>query len=233
MILPQSLRFLLIQGLSSLALLPDWRFALPLASLSALLLAWRWHDGVWWLWIHAFFLPLVFFALWLDIAPGWYLAGFIVFWLVFAPAFSARVPLYLSNKQALLQLERLLEQDARVLDLGGGTGTVLRWLDRRRPDLRLAGIEQAFLPWLIGRLTLSRRIRWLRGDYAGLNLADYDAVYAFLSPAAMPALWQKAKTQMRPGTVLISNTFVAPGVQADAEVALNDWKNGKLLIWRM
>jgi len=213
--------------------LPDWRLGLPLASFSALLMAWRWHDGWWWWIIHAFFLPLILLAQQFDIAPAWYLSGFILLWLVFSPAITSRVPLYLSGEQALRQLEGLLLPDVRVLDLGAGTGTVLRWLARRRSDVGLTGIEQAFLPWLMGRLTLSSRVRWLRGDYADLNLGDYDVVYAFLSPAAMPALWEKAQVEMKPGSLLISNTFAVPGVAADAEVALHDWKNGKLLIWRM
>lgn len=232
---PQPLRFLLIQSACALwfFLLPASPWVLLGASASAVLLAWRWHDGWWWWIIHAFFLPLILLAQQFDIAPVWYLFGFILLWLVFSPAITSRVPLYLSGEQALRQLEGLLLPDMRVLDLGAGTGTVLRWLARRRSDVGLTGIEQAFLPWLMGRLTLSSRVRWLRGDYADLNLGDYDVVYAFLSPAAMLALWEKAQVEMKPGSLLISNTFAVPGVEADAEVALHDWKNGKLLIWRM
>lgn len=233
MILPQSLRFLLIQCLSAVSWVFIPEHALLMAPTLAVLLAWFWHDGRWWLLIHALFLPMIILAMQFAIAPVWYLCGFFLLWLVFSPALTTRVPLFLSGNKALRQLESCLAPEAHLLDLGAGTGTVLRWLSRRRPDLRLTGIEQAQLPWLIGRLTLSGQVNWQRGDYMGLDLAHYDVVYAFLSPAAMPALWEKARAEMRPDSLLISNTFAVPGVDADVELALNDWKNGKLLIWRM
>ncbi|MBW8899209.1 MAG: class I SAM-dependent methyltransferase, partial [Massilia sp.] len=34
-----------------------------------------------------------------------------------------------------------------------------------------------------------------------------DAVFAYLSPAAMGALWRKAKSEMRPGSMLLSYEF--------------------------
>lgn len=234
-VLPQSLRFVLIEVLAALIwlLLAPFNQAIFIAVALALILSWFWHDGRWWLLIHASFLPLVLIALRFDIAPAWYLLAFVLFWLIFSSAVTHRVPLYLSGSAALRELECLPIADARFLDLGAGTGTVLRGLARVRPDLKLTGIEQAFLPWLLGYLRVPRGARWLKGDYASHDLADYDVVYAFLSPEAMPALWDKVRAQMRPGSVFVSNTFEVPGVSADAEVELNDWKNGKLLIWRM
>jgi predicted O-methyltransferase YrrM len=54
----------------------------------------------------------------------------------------------------------------------------------------------------------------MRGDYGRLDFADYDVVFAYLSPAAMPALWSKARAEMRPGTLLLSYEFPIPGVQS-------------------
>ena len=42
------------------------------------------------------------------------------------------------------------------------------------------------------------------------SLADFDLVYCFLSSEPMPDLWEKAKQEMRPGTVLVSNSFPIP-----------------------
>ena len=50
-----------------------------------------------------------------------------------------------------------------------------------------------------------------RGDYARLDFSEYDAVFAYLSPAAMPALWDKASREMRPGSLLASYEFPIPG----------------------
>lgn len=211
---------------------PLWTCLLG-SSLFALMAAWRWHDGHWWLLIHALFLPVVFGALLLDISPRWYLFAFVFSWLVFGRVAMNRAPLFLSNRQVLTALEKRLPQAGHFLDIGAGSGTVLAWLAKRRPDLQLYGIEQAWLPWLLGRWRLPRQVIWLRGDYQTLDLAKFDMTYAFLSPVPMAALWQKARQQMRPGTLFLSNTFTVPNVEPDEIIELDDWKGGRLLLWHM
>lgn len=196
-------------------------------------LAWRWHDGYWWGCIHALFLPAILLALRLELAPGWYLFAFGISWLIFGSGAANRVPLFLSNRKVLEVLEEQLPAGARLLDIGAGSGTVLAWLAKRRPDLQLTGIEYAWLPWLIGRLRLPRQVNWLRGDYREISFADFDAGYAFLSPVPMAELWQKAHAEMPAGALFLSNTFEVPDVTPDEVIELGDWKGGKLLLWRM
>ncbi len=207
--------------------------AAVLAPLIAGLLAFFWHDGAWWKWIHLFFLPAILLCAPLNISPLWYLLALLVCWLVFGQVMVSRVPLYLSNRQALLELESLVPSEAKFLDLGAGTGTVLHYLQRQRPDLSLTGVEQAKAPWLLGWMRLPKKIKWLNANYQSLDLSSYDCVYAFLSPAVMPELWLQVSSQMRSGSVLISNTFIVPGVTPHQIIKLNDWKDGKLLLWRM
>jgi hypothetical protein len=77
----------------------------------------------------------------------------------------------------------------------------------------MCGIETAPLPWLLSvlraRLTGSRA-RFVRGDYEQLDFAAFDVVFAYLSPAAMTALWRKAQSEMRPATMLVSYEFTIP-----------------------
>ena len=235
---PQWLFFLLIFSCVFIM----WREMLPylggwLASLVAVLLAVLaahfLHDGWWWKWIHALFLPALILAQSFGLHGAWYLFAFIVSWLIFGRVMSSRVPLFLSNAPALQQLELLIPKDAHFVDVGAGTGTVLQYLARSRADVSLAGIEAALGPWLYGRLRLPRHIRWIRSQYQSHDLAQFDCVYAFLSPAAMPELWLQARQQMRSGSVFISNTFTVPGEEPDQIIELNDWKNGQLLLWRM
>jgi hypothetical protein len=47
------------------------------------------------------------------------------------------------------------------------------------------------------------------------KLGDYDVVYAFLSPAPMPRLWEKVQAEMQPGNLFISNSFPVPGATPD------------------
>lgn len=237
---PDVWRFLLIQAIGTLfwcvsvfALKLTAVVALAPASLWGILAARHWHAGRWWQIIHVIFLPLVYFAVWLDIAPGWYLLAFGICWLVFGHVASSGVPLYLSNRQALNLLSERIPQNACFLDVGAGTGTVLAYLEKARPDLVLSGIEHAWLPWLIGKLRLPASLIWQRGDYRRISFSKVDVLYAFLSPIPMLDLWQKARQEMPSGSWFISNTFEVPGEVPHEIIELNDWKRGRLLLWRI
>ena len=85
------------------------------------------------------------------------------------------------------------------------------------------------MPWLVSRLrqAAGARCRFLRGDYHRLDFAAYDVVFAYLSPAAMPALWAKARADMRPGTLLLSHEFAVPG--ATPKIAQQTRPGGPML----
>ncbi|HWR77300.1 MAG TPA: class I SAM-dependent methyltransferase, partial [Thiobacillus sp.] len=77
------------------------------------------------------------------------------------------------------------------------------------------------------------RVRFMRRDYATLDLADFDVVFAFLSPAAMPGLWQQAQAQMRSGSLFISLSFAVNTRQPDHVVTLAEGARHTLYAWRM
>lgn len=211
---------------------PVWASIL-LASFVSVLLSWRLHDGPWWRWMHALFLPLALGMQTLELDPIWYLLAFVLTWLVFGHVGRSRVPLYLSNRQALLQLDKQLPLDAKFLDIGAGTGTVLAYLARHRADVKLTGVELAWLPWFIGYCRKPKTARWHRQDFSKIDFSEFNVIYAFLSPEPMSDLWLKVRQEMPAGSLFISNTFTVPEVEPDRVVELNDWKNGKLLIWRI
>lgn len=189
----------------------------------------------WWLLINLTFFPLLILALQWELSPLWYLAGLAALLLTQLGALRSRVPLYLSSGHAKAELLRLLPNSTgqRFLDIGSGTGGLLAYLSKQRPDLALEGIDSAPALWLIGRLRLGRRAKIALGDFWNVDLSRYDVVYAFLSPEPMARLWDKAKREMRPGSLFISNTFEIPGVAPDASIELNDLHHGRLMLWRM
>src|SRR5574343_33955 len=170
----------------------------------------------WWQLIHGGFMPLVWFTHTLAISPGWFLLAAIVLLLVFRGALAGQVPLYLSNKQTVTALGELLVErgPSRFLDLGAGLGSTTVPLADALPDSQFTGYENAPLTWLVGRFfSLGRpNIRWRWDDLWMANLAEYDVVYAFLSPAPMPRLWEKVMAEMQPGSLFISNSFPVPGM---------------------
>ncbi len=189
----------------------------------------------WWLTIHLAFMPLVVLAGRLAIAPGWYLAGFILLLLVFWRTDKSRVPLYLSNQATAAALAALLPPaPCHVIDLGCGSGSLLRYLARTRPDCEFLGIEHAPLTWLWARLATlglpNCRVRL--GDFWRQNLGLFDVAYVFLSPAPMARLWAKAGAEMRRGSLLVSNSFPIPGIAAEKVVAVGDRRDTQLHCYR-
>jgi hypothetical protein len=196
----------------------------------------RWYGlALWWLPIQLLFAPALVAMLWLE-WPSWiFLLVFLLMQSVFWSTYRTQVPLYLSGPlvwHAVMQ--NLPARSLNMIDVGSGVGGLVLDLAKRRPDSMFSGIEMAPLPWLVsvlrGRSTGSRA-HFLRGDYHVLDFAAYDVVFAYLSPAAMPSLWNKAMAEMQAGSFLISYEFPIPGQPADAVVQpIHDGPN--LYIWR-
>jgi len=215
-----------------------WQIPLVLAMLQggiAALIAFRRHAPRWWLPIHLGFVPLVVIVQALDIPPIWFLAAFVLLLLVFWRTDKSRVPLYLTNRDTARALLKLLPTaPGRIIDLGCGDGGLLRRLALARPDCHFSGIEHAPLTWLVARLRMlglnNASVR--HGDFWHESLEPYDLVYAFLSPAPMPRLWEKACAEMGTGALLVSNSFTVPDVLPAASVAVGDRRATHLYLYQ-
>ena len=215
-----------------------WQFplvpALIQGMVAALIALWQ-RAPRWWLPIHLGFMPLAVFVHSLDIAPGWFLAAFVLSLLIFWRTDQSRVPLYLSNRRTAAALvAQLPAAPIKLIDLGCGTGSLLRHLAKARPDCRFVGIEHAPLPWLLAWISTRglANVTTRRGDLWQEPLNDHDFVYAFLSPAPMPRLWHKACTEMTAGATLVSNSFAVPEIVPDAEIEVNDRRATRLYFYR-
>lgn len=205
----------------------------------AALLSWRAGLASWWRAIQLLFPPALLLARQaadaLALPPGAFLAVFLFLLLLYWSTFRTQVPYYPSGRSVWEEVARQLPagRPLRIVDIGSGLGGLVLELARRRPDCEVSGIELAPLPWLASslraRLTGSHA-RFLRGDYENLNFGNYDAVFAYLSPAAMPALWRKAAAEMRPGSVLLSYEFAIAERAPDRRVVTPDSRK-ILYIW--
>ena len=190
-----------------------------------------------WLFFPAAFLPALVALHSLDLPTWIYLA---VFGLILAfhwNSLGERVPLYLSNSAARQKLTGLLQRrapDFAFIDLGCGFGGTLFHLARRYPQARFHGVETAPLTFAVAWVR-SLPFRNCRIRYRNLwrvSLTPYDAVYCFLSPRPMPAVWDKCRAELRPGALLVSNTFTVPGAPAPESIPLFDWRRSHLHIWQ-
>ena len=191
----------------------------------------------WWVPIHALFVPGLVWMLALELPPELALGLFCLLGSVFWGVSRSRVPLFLSSDAAARAVADLLPRDRgfTFLDLGCGLGGVLAHLARARPCGRYHGVEMAPVPfalcWLRA-LLIGRNCRVTWDDFRNLDLGRYEVIYAYLSPAAMPGLWEKASREMRPGSLLVSNSFAVPGVEP-AFARATDGGASRLLVWRM
>ncbi len=150
-----------------------------------------------------------------------------------------QVPLYLSNRKTQKAIAELLPSDTNLtfIDLGCGLGDIVTHVANARPQARVIGVETAPLSFLIA---------WLRAKvFANSNaevrfqsiwttdVSNADVVYAFLSPAPMTRLNGKLRTEMKPTSQFISNSFAIPGAEPDEIVSVDDARETQLLIWRM
>jgi SAM-dependent methyltransferase len=199
----------------------------------AALLSWRLAS--WWRPIQFLFPLALLGANQLALSPGVFLAGFVLLLLVFWSTFRTQVPYYPSGRAVWDAVAGLLPQGrpVRAIDIGSGLGGLVLELARRRPESRFEGIELAPLPWLASRLRAriaGGTARFIRGDYEQLDFAQYDLVFAYLSPAAMDALWRKAQREMRPGSLLVSYEFPIAG-QASSQTLVPQAGGPMLYIW--
>ncbi len=195
--------------------------------------------AVWWLAIQLVF-PLALMqaltqAVTLSIHPLVFLGLFLFLLALYWSTFRTQVPYYPSGRRVWNEVARLLPQDRPVyaIDIGSGLGGLVMDLAARRPDSTFVGIELAPLPWLVARLramVTGSRARFVRGDYERLDFAQYDAVFAYLSPAAMSALWQKASREMRPGSMLLSYEFLITEKAPDLSIVPTG-RGPSLYVW--
>jgi hypothetical protein len=226
----------------AVALLAGWPLPLAMAALlqgviAAALSHWR-GLAPWWLPMQAVFPIALVGTLSLQLPPAMFLVAFIVLLALYWTTFRTQVPFYPSGPGAWDAVAGMLPDDrpVRVVDIGSGLGGLVLHAARTREEGMFTGIEIAPLPWFVSVLRRSfsglRNARFVRGDYGRLDFGSYDVVFAYLSPAAMPALWQKARAEMRAGALLLSYEFDIPGVAPHLTVTPRG--SGRLLYgWRM
>jgi len=213
---------------------PQTAFAIGMV---AVLLGTLSRQPWWWRILHAVFAPLAWSVSLLQIDPGWFLLALMLLLLVYRGALSGQIPLYFSSRRTVAALDTLTREchDLRFLDVGAGIGSIVQPLAAARPDASFTGVENAPATWLVGRLrtAATANCSWRWGNLWQADLAAYNVVYAFLSPAPMAALWEKVRREMRPGSLFISNSFAVPGVVATQEIDVDDRRHTRLFCYRV
>lgn len=221
-------------------------FALPTASLFILQsifsvsIASALTNKAWWLGIHAVFPIGIGVMMLLSIPSDIYLVLFVVSSGVFWTTFQSQVPFYPSKQSLYPLLDQILPKNRpiRMMEIGSGLGGVSLALAKRNPISQFEGIEIAPIPWLISLLRAytfkpnDSNVKFILGSYYDIDFANYDVIYAYLSPAATADLWKKARQEMQMGSLLISHEFPIEGI-APSQIIENTLNKEQTYIYSM
>lgn len=204
----------------------------------AALISLRLKIPSWWIFIHLIFMPTLTATLALSLPPFWFCIGFLLLILIYGNTYQTQVPLYLSSQEVTKALISLLpkQRNFSFIDLGCGCGGLLKNLSHVLSNGSYYGIEAAPLPYVVSKLrniVLAPKNTIIWGNFWKDDLAQYDVVYAYLSPVPMKSLWEKARQEMQPGSIFISNSFIIPDVSPEKSVKLNDFSGSTLYMWRI
>lgn len=212
-------------------------YQLIFIALAAVLLSYWLGLPKWWCWINAVFPILVGIFQTFNWSSSIFLVAFLMLALFYWSNFLTRVPYYPSTEVVWSEIADLLPSDqaANVLEIGSGFGGFCLFIKKHKPDSTVVGVELSPIIWLyshIRQLILKIDCQFLRQDYRRMNFAKQDLIFAFLSPAAMPALYLQAKKQMKSGAILASYCFEIPCAQNESVEEIEISYGKTLYVWR-
>ncbi len=107
-------------------------------------------------------------------------------------------------------------QDKKFVDLGSGDGKIVILAARQGAQAYGVEINPALVAFSwIRALMFNVHVHFRHASYYDYALHDVDVVYIYLLPAAMEKLLPKFQRQLRPGSIVISNTFQFKEMQPD------------------
>lgn len=137
------------------------------------------------------------------------------FFLFLCLAFVTGGPFVPSNQKSVTAMVKLarIKPGQTVIDVGSGDGRVL--LEAAKQGANAIGVEiNPYLVWFTQlRAFLSPyrgRITAVWGNLWTSDLRAADVVFVYLIPWKMDVLAKKLREETKPGTLIVSNTFIFP-----------------------
>jgi len=106
-----------------------------------------------------------------------------------------------------------MHSSALLIDLGCGDGRVLRQAAKRY-GVRAIGYELNFLAFIRASVQCwgHRTISVRQANFFNVDLSAANIIFCYLYPDVMEDLSKKLKTELRPGTRVVSCNFNLPGL---------------------
>lgn len=136
------------------------------------------------------------------------------------PRGAPYVPSSMNTVRQMLDLADV-KPDEVVYDLGCGDGRIVVTAALRY-QARAVGIELDPTRWLwcqilIRLLGLRDKVRIQYGDFFKQDLSEASVVICYLLPETNKKLQDKLLRELRPGTRVVSNTFIFPDIKESAK----------------
>src|SRR3989344_756875 len=151
--------------------------------------------------------------------------GFLMYIFYLCLAFLTGAPFVPSRNPTAKKMIELanIKPGMKVYDLGSGNGKLLFLAAQKGATAIGFEINPLLVLWTWIRKMLSRQsktgfnpadgvtVRWQ--NFWHTNLSDADVVFVYLLPWRMEKLAAKLKKELKPGTLIVSNSFIFPNWQ--------------------
>ena len=132
-----------------------------------------------------------------------------------------------SSRKAVSTMIRIMPRNVKgtILDLGAGWGTLGYPVAKAFPEATVIGYELSPIPWAYSRIkqfvVRRRNLAFKRKDISEVDLSSADIVLVYLQPRAMRRLSPKLRDELKPGALVLSNSFPLPGWEQSAVYELS------------
>lgn len=114
-----------------------------------------------------------------------------------------------------------------IVDLGSGWGTLALAAAKACPGASVVGYEISPVPLMFSRLKARlcgyKTVKFLNADLFGEDFSRADFVLTYLTMPHMERLRPKFEAELKPGAVVICNTFPVPGWTPASEETVQDF----------
>lgn len=124
-----------------------------------------------------------------------------------------------------------------IYELGSGWGTLVFPLAKKFPSCQVVGLETSPVPFIISYLFLKilsiSNAKLFRRDFFTVDLSEASLVVCYLYPEAMRKLKKKLEVELKPGCLVVSNTFAIPGWTYEKIIEIEDIYHTKVYLYKV
>jgi hypothetical protein len=120
----------------------------------------------------------------------------------------------------------------KIYELGSGWGTIGFPISRKYRSKKIICFENSLMPYvysyLLNKVSNFNNLVICKKNFYQASLREADIVICYLYPEAMKRLRYKFEEELKPGALVISNTFAVPGWQSMSVIELEDLYRSKI-----